>query len=133
MSMADFLGRGWRFPIRVNPRGGLDTAEGEELIEQAIWLILSTSPGRRVMRPEFGGGLHDFVFAPNSANLRAAVAAAVERALVRHEPRIDVLRVRAQTSADSENLLLIHVDYRVRANNAFHNLVYPFFLNEGGA
>lgn len=129
--MSDFLGTGWQFPIRVNARGGLGYASGAELIEQSIWLILSTSPGRRVMLPEFGCGIHDYVFASNTANLRATIAAEVERALVRFEPRIDVLRVRAQTSADSESTLLIHIDYRIRANNAFHNLVYPFFINEG--
>ena len=59
------------------------------------------------------------------------VASAVERSLTRWEPRIDVLKVDARTSADAETVLLIHVDYRIRANNAFHNLVYPFFINEG--
>jgi uncharacterized protein len=129
--MTAFLGKGWSHPITVNRRGGLDHAEGALLIEQAIWLILSTSPGSRIMQPEFGCGIHDHVFASNSANLRATVAGAVERALVRFEPRIDVLGVLARTSADSESTLLIHIDYRIRANNAFHNLVYPFFVNEG--
>ena len=129
--MTAFLGRGWRFPIRVDARGGLGYAEGAELIEQSIWLILSTSPGSRIMEPEFGCGIHDHVFASNTANLRATIASSVERALIRFEPRIDVLNVRAQTSADRENTLLVHVDYRIRANNAFHNLVYPFFINEG--
>jgi uncharacterized protein len=129
--MATFLGTGWAFPIRVNGRGGLDHAEGPALIEQSIWLILSTTPGTRVMLPEFGCGIHDHVFASNSANLRATIASEVERALVRYEPRIDVLSVRVQTSADAESTLLIHIDYRIRANNAFHNLVYPFFINEG--
>jgi len=129
--MTSFFGQGWRFPIRVDARGGLGYADGAELIEQSIWLILSTSPGTRVMEPEFGCGIHDYVFASNSANLRATVASSVERALIRFEPRIDVLGVRAQTAADRETTLLIHIDYRIRANNAFHNLVYPFFINEG--
>lgn len=129
--MTAFLGKGWRFPIRVDARGGLGYDEGPELIEQSIWLILSTSPGSRIMEPEFGCGIHDYVFASNTANLRATIQSAVERSLIRWEPRIDVLSVRAQTSADRENVLLIHVDYRIRANNAFHNLVYPFFINEG--
>jgi len=129
--MTDFLGVGWAFPITVNPRGGLDYADGAELIEQSIWLILSTAPGTRAMAPEFGCGIHEYVFASNTANLRATIASEVERALVRFEPRIGVLGVRARTSIDSENTLLIHIDYRIRANNAFHNLVYPFFVNEG--
>jgi hypothetical protein len=129
--MTAFLGKGWAFPIRVNGRGDLDYADGTALIEQSIWIILSTAPGRRIMAPDFGCGIHDYVFASNTPNLRATIAAAVERALVRYEPRIDVLKVRAQTSVDSEALLLIHIDYRIRANNAFHNLVYPFFITEG--
>ena len=129
--MADFLGRGWAFPIRVNGRGGLDYADGAELIEQSISINLSTTPGTRVMEPDFGCEIHDHVFASNTSNLRATVAAEVQRSLVKFEPRIDVLSVRAQTSADSENTLLIHIDYRIRANNAFHNMVYPFFINEG--
>ncbi|ARE41822.1 hypothetical protein RGUI_3681 [Rhodovulum sp. P5] len=129
--MTAFLGKGWRFPIKPNGRGGLDYAEGTDLIEQSIWLILSTSPGSRVMVPEFGCGIHDYVFASNTDRLRATIAAEVQRALVRFEPRIDVLSVRTRTSADSESTLLIHIDYRIRANNAFHNLVYPFFINEG--
>lgn len=129
--MTSFMGKGWAFPIRVNGRGGLDYADGDPLIEQSIWLILSTSPGTRIMVPEFGCGIHDFVFASNAPNLRATIAAEVERSLVRFEPRIDVLSVRAQTSADTENVLLVHIDYRIRGNNAFHNLVYPFFINEG--
>lgn len=129
--MTAFLGTGWKFPIRVNGRGGLDYARGDALIEQSIHLILSTRPGSRVMRPDFGCGIHDFVFASNTANVRALIAGAVERALTRWEPRIDVLSVQARSSADSEHVLLVHVNYRIRANNAFHNLVYPFFINEG--
>lgn len=129
--MTAFLGKGWQFPIRVNGRGGLNYEAGDALIEQSILLILSTSPGSRIMRPDFGCGIHDYVFASNTANMRAQIASSVERALTRWEPRIDVLAVRARTSVDAENTLLIHVDYRIRANNAFHNLVYPFFINEG--
>lgn len=129
--MTAFIGKGWKFPTRVNGRGSLDYVTGDALIEQSILLILSTPPGSRVMRADFGCGVHDYVFASNTANMRALVASAVERSLTRWEPRIDVLKVDARTSADAENVLLIHVDYRIRANNAFHNLVYPFFINEG--
>jgi phage baseplate assembly protein W len=129
--MGTFLGKGWQFPIRVNARGALGYVEDATSIEQAIWLILSTPPGQRLMAPEFGCDIYNYVFASNTANMRATIQGAVERALVRFEPRIDILQVRAESSADSESTLLIHVDYRIRANNAFHNFVYPFFLNEG--
>jgi hypothetical protein len=131
--MAAFLGRGWKFPIRPNGRGGLSWVEGEASVAEAIWLILSTPRRSRVMEPEFGCGAHDFVFAPNTPNTRARIETEVGRALTRFEPRIDVLRVQATADAETPNTLLVRVDYRVRANNAVDNLVYPFFVSEGSA
>ena len=128
---ADFIGRGWRFHVKPDARGGLNLVEGPELIRQAIWLILTTAPGERQMRPEFGCGIHDLVFEANTAALHGLVQASVRGALVRWEPRIDVLGVRVEAPPEQPNLLLIHVDYRMRANNAFFNLVYPYFLLEG--
>lgn len=128
----DFLGTGWAFPVRVNPHGGLSYARGEADIEQAIWIILGTAPGERPMRPDFGCGIHDLVFAPNNPATRGAVAGDVRRALTRYEPRIDLTEVRVEATADAPERLLIKVDYRVRATNAHHSLVYPFYLREGG-
>jgi uncharacterized protein len=129
--MIDFLGQGWKFPIRVNGRGGLSYVTGEQSIAEAIWIILSTPRNSRIMQPEFGCGIHDFVFAPNNANTVASIVREIQAALLRWEPRIDVLDVTTESQAETPNLLLIGVDYRVRANNAFHNLVYPFYINEG--
>lgn len=131
--MSDFLGQGWAFPVRVNARGGLDWSAGQQSIDEAIWIILDTPRRSRIMEPEFGCGLHDYVFAPNNANTRAVIAAEVRSALIRWEPRVDVLAVNVEPQIDSLNTLLIEVDYRIRANNAVRNLVYPFFLNEGPA
>ena len=126
----DFLGKGWKFPIRVNGRGGLSYVTGEQSIAEAIWIILSTPPNSRVMEPRFGCGIHNYVFAPNNANTVAAIKQEVRRALLRWEPRIDVLEVRVVSHPESPETLLIHVDYRIRANNAFSNIVYPFYINE---
>lgn len=131
--MSDFIGQGWAFPVRVNARGDLDWSSGAQSIEQAIWLILATPRRSRVMEPEFGCGLHDYVFAPNNANTRAVITAEVRSALIRWEPRIDVLAVKAEPQIDAPNTLLIEADYRIRSNNAVRNIVYPFFLNEGPA
>lgn len=131
--MSEFLGRGWAFPVRVNARGGLDWSAGAQSIDEAIWIILATPRRSRIMEPEFGCGLHDYVFAPSNANTRAVIASEVRAALIRWEPRIDVLAVKAEPQIDAQNTLLIAVDYRIRANNAVRNLVYPFYLNEGPA
>lgn len=127
------LGTGWKFPVRINGRGGFSLSSEEQDVAEAIWIVLATGRGERIMRPEFGCGIYDYVFAPNNASTRGAIAYQVQQALVRWEPRIDVVDVRAEEDPAQPNLLLIHVDYRIRANNAFHNLVYPFFLQEGQA
>ncbi|MFC4260977.1 GPW/gp25 family protein [Marinobacter lacisalsi] len=129
--MADFHGTGWKFPVRVNARGGLSWVSGSQSIEESIWLILSTPLKSRVMEPRFGCGIHQYLFAPNDTNTRALIIRAVQQALLKWEPRIDLLDVRGETTPGEPNHLLIHVDYRIRANNAFHNLVYPFYINEG--
>lgn len=129
--MVEFLGKGWKFPVRVNGRGGLSYVSGADSIAEAIWIVLATPIGSRIMEPRFGCGIHDFVFAPNNVNTTALITKEVQRALLRWEPRIDVLDVRTESRPETPNLLMIEVDYRIRTNNAFHNLVYPFYINEG--
>lgn len=126
----DFLGIGWKFPLQVTPAGRLAQARYEQRIEEAVFLILSTARGERVMMPEFGCGIHDLTFSPNTPGARSATVDAVRAALVRYEPRIDVLDVTTETQG--ENLLLIRIGYRIRANNAIGNLVYPFYIREAG-
>lgn len=127
----EFLGIGWKFPLEVTPRGTIAQACDEQRVEESIYLILGTARGERVMLPDFGCGIHDLVFEPNNTMTRSLVVNRVREALVRFEPRIDVLDVDTETTPDQENLLLIRVSYRIRANNAMNNLVYPFYIQEG--
>ena len=100
----------------------------EEEISQSIWTILGTSPGERVMRPDFGCGIHDMVFAVNNAATASAVAGAIRDALAVWEPRVDVLDVYAVPDPAQPSLLLIEINYQVRSTNSRFNLVYPFYL-----
>src|SRR5262245_4515655 len=127
----EFLGVGWRFPVRIAPGGGFAFSVGEQSVEEAIWILLSTARGERQMLPRFGCGIHDLVFAPNNPATRGNVAHLVKEALTEWEPRIDVLDITVEAPPGEENKLLIRVDYRIRSNNAFGNLVYPFYLTEG--
>src|SRR5262245_47318990 len=124
----DFLGVGWKFPLQVTSAGRIAQARHEQRIEESVFLILSTAKGERVMLQTFGCGIHDLTFSPNTPGARSAIVESVRAALVRYEPRIDVLDV--STEAQAENLLLIRIGYRIRANNAIGNLVYPFYINE---
>lgn len=126
----DFIGRGWRYPLRGDARGPRYEG-GADRIRQSIWLILSTAKGERPMLPDFGCGIHDLVFAANTAGLRGLVTAEVRDAITRWEPRVDLLDVRVETPDDSRNRIVISIACRVRENNAALNLVYPFFLSEG--
>jgi phage baseplate assembly protein W len=126
----DFLGRGWAYPL-VGSGKGPRWAGGADKIRQSIWLILSTAKGERPMLPDFGCGIHDLVFAANTAGLRGLVGAEVRDAITRWEPRVDVLDVQVETPDDARNRVIISIACRIRENNAALNLVYPFFLNEG--
>ncbi len=126
----DFLGVGWKFPLQVTPDGKLAQARYEQRIEESIYLILSTAKGERVMLPGFGCGIHELVFAPNNAMTLTLVSTTVREALVAFEPRIDVLDVDVESPPEESNLLLIRINYRIRANNAVGNLVYPFYIRE---
>jgi uncharacterized protein len=129
MAEADFLGRGWSLPALVEKRQ-IDLSGGEQNIRESIWTILATAPGERVMRPTFGCGLHDLVFALPSAATLGRVRKQVTDALVLWEPRIDVMDVAVETKGRGE-VLLINIHYMVRATNNFFNLVYPFYLTVG--
>lgn len=126
-----FLGVGWAFPVRPNG-GKLSLAYYEDDVEQAIEIILRTSPGERVMKPAFGAGLRDYVFAGNSDVTHRRVEASVKRALTDFEPRISVERVQARAADDEPNLMEIEIDYVVRRSNAFYNRVFPLYLNGSG-
>jgi phage baseplate assembly protein W len=126
-----FLGTGLKFPIRVNPQGGLSWSSEEQNVQESIWIILATAPGERQMLPRFGCGIHDYVFAPNTPGVQGNIAHHVRTALSAWEPRIDVLDVRVTAPDGEPNLLLIRVDYRIRSTNSYSNTVYPFFIREG--
>ena len=124
-----FLGVGWKFPLQVTPDGRIAQARHEQRVEESIYLILSTARGERPML-DFGCGIHDLVFAEHSSRTIALVIHLVREALVKHEPRVDVLDVHAESSVEEPNLLVIRVNYRLRATNAIGNLVYPFYIRE---
>ena len=126
----EFLGVGWRFPLQVTPGGRIAQARYEQRIEESIMLILATAPGERPML-DFGCGIHDLLFSPNDSRSIALVVHLVRQALTTYEARVDVLDVHAESTADAPNVLLIRINYRIRATNAIGNLVYPYYVTEG--
>lgn len=123
-----FLGTGWRWPVGVTATGGVAMSSGIDAVEQALYLILSTEPGERPMRPEFGARLRRFVFAAADAETAALVADETRAALTRWEPRIAVADVDVSTDSDDPSLLWVDVRYVVRHTNDRRNLVFPFYV-----
>ncbi len=128
----DFLGTGWSWPVATNAGGAFTMATGIAELEQAMYLILSTNPGERPMRPEFGCPLADHVFAPADATTAGLVGHEVVRALNRWEPRVEVVNVEV-TPDPVESTLWIDIAYRVRGDYDRRNLVVPFYVIPGEA
>jgi uncharacterized protein len=126
--LADILGSGIAFPLQVDRRGGLALARDETDVDQAIELILGTAPGERPMRPEFGCGVHDFVFDTIDAKTVGKMELAIRDALDRWEPRVVVETVEFNLDEVADGRLIIDIGYRVRVTNTMRNLVYPFYV-----
>jgi uncharacterized protein len=126
--MSDILGTGLAFPLGVDRRGGVALASDGDDVEQAISIILRTAPGERPMRPEFGCGVHDYVFDVINATTLGRMEDEIRRALARWEPRIDVLDIGFDLGTDGGGVLKITIEYRLRATNDVRNLVYPFYV-----
>jgi uncharacterized protein len=129
----DFIGSGWSFPTTITPAGSVRLVGGSEDIDAAIRMILSTIPGERVMRPEFGCRMWSLIFAPLTASTLGLIEQYVREALERWEPRIELDSVLAVADQDSAEVK-VELDYRLRATNDVRNLVFPFYSipGEGG-
>ncbi|MQA90382.1 MAG: baseplate assembly protein [Gemmatimonas sp.] len=126
MSLLQRLGRGWKYPI-APIQGDLPYEQGAEKIRQAIWIILDTEPGERVMRPVFGCGLRRYLMKPNTTATRALIQHDVQRALSTWEPRIALSAVRVDPGEDP-SLVRINIEYTHLRDGSAGNLVYPFYL-----
>ena len=126
--MSDITGTGIAFPLRVDAHGGVALSRDERDVEEAIAVVIGTAPGERPMRPEFGCGIHDYVFEAIDAYTIGRLDHEVRLALQRWEPRIDVLDVAVDTSDAALGRLLIEITYRLRETNDVRNLVYPFYV-----
>jgi len=127
MDVPGFIGRGWAFPPRVDERGRIALVSGGDEIDAAIRFILLTAPGERVMRSEFGCRAWDHVFEPMNANTLGLIETAVEDALRRWEPRVEVERVTASEDTEREGAVVVEIEYSVRMTNDRRNLVVPFY------
>jgi phage baseplate assembly protein W len=126
-----FLGAGWSFPFCIDEIGNVGMSYFEKSIAESVRIILSTSKGERVMRPDFGCEINEFVFAPNNSATHSALCHYIEEALVKWEPRIILENVSAEPDEFDETRVNISIEYKIRSVNTYFNMVYPFYLERG--
>ncbi|MET8995899.1 GPW/gp25 family protein [Amycolatopsis sp. Hca4] len=129
---AESIGAGWQFPLGYSPSGGFDLARGVRRLEQSMRLVLTTYPGERLMRPEFGSRLRDYVFAAVSLDTATELSGEVRRALTRWEPRVEITDVVTRPDPDEPGLLHIDIGYRPAGGGDERNLVFPFYTVPDG-
>ncbi len=125
----EFLGRGWKFPVAIGHDGAFVLSEGNEDIREAILIILKTAKGERVMEPDFGCGIHDYVFEVVNSLTTVRMQEDIKKALLLYEPRIEVVQI--SNEYIESGILLFSIDYRVISTNSRYNLVYPYYISEG--
>ena len=129
--MSSFLGTGWGFPPTFNRVANkVVMSHDEEDIKQSLEILLSTRLGERVMLPEYGCALDEMLFEPLTTTLKTYMRELIRTAILRFEPRIELIAIDLNDSGELEGVVMILIEYRIRATNTRSNLVYPFFKNE---
>ena len=126
-----FLGRGWKYPITF--RKSFETVElsqYEQDIRESLNILLSTSRGERVMRPDYGTNVRDLLFEPLDVSTATLVGDEIKKAILLYEPRVFVDSVEA-IQEELNGYIEVKIEYTIIATNTRSNLVYPFYLNEG--
>jgi uncharacterized protein len=132
MELKSFLGTGWHFPPTFSEKGKqVQLSSDQEDIEQSIRIILSTIPGERLMRPEFGCGIHRFVFEKQDSAFINGLNHLIDKALLNYEPRVNFNEAVVADRNDLDGILHIEISYTIIITNTRHNMVFPFYLLEG--
>ncbi|MBJ7556619.1 GPW/gp25 family protein [Marinomonas spartinae] len=126
-----FLGSGWAFPPTFAPSNQRVTLSQDEVdIQQSLSILLSTSPGERIMSPDYGCKLNQFVFAELTQTTLTEIKYEIQQAILFFESRINLQEIHIQPNVD-QGQLMIRLEYLIVTTNTRSNMVYPFYLQEG--
>ena len=127
-----FLGTGWGFPPEFRKETkGVKMLQDEDDIKSSLEILLTTRLGERIMVPDYGCNLNELLFKPLNLTLKTYVIDLIKRAILYHEPRIDVNKIAIDPINELEGELLINIDYTIRSTNSRKNMVFPFYKTEG--
>lgn len=128
----DFLGRGWSFPPEFNVQAqSVEVTEKVDDIYKSLEILLSTRVGERIMQPKYGCNMDELIFESLDTATKTIIIDKIKTAILYFEPRIDVKKVDLNTNNESEGIIILEIEYVVRATNSRFNFVYPYYRNEG--
>jgi hypothetical protein len=127
-----FLGSGWSFPPRfLDSTEGLELSHDDRDIAESIYILLSTTPGERVMNPGYGCNLHSMVFSSVNTSMKARMEDLISTAILYYEPRINLVAINIDDTNKIEGKVEVNIVYDIKGTNSRKNMVYPFYLTEG--
>ena len=127
-----FLGQGWSFPPTFDPDDGtLLLAAEEEDIKQSLYILFTTIPGERIMRPRYGCDLFSQVFKQITTTTETYIRGLIADAVLYFEPRITLEDIQFDTDDALDGMLYIQLTYTIRKTNTRTNMVFPFYIKEG--
>jgi phage baseplate assembly protein W len=130
-SYTSFLGNGWSFPPEfISETSEVAMTADEEDIQASLKIMLGTAAGERFMNPKYGLDLHEMLFEPMGTTAKTLLKDRVKYAILIYEPRINLLSLELDTSAELEGRISINLEYIVRSTNSRYNLVFPFYTTD---
>lgn len=126
-----FQGVGWCFPPNFSKNPGVSMVDGSSDIEESLRVLLSTQPGERVMTSDYGCDLTPLLYEPLNLTLRTRMKEIIQVAILYYESRIELLDVNFSEVNEEDGLVLIDLEYKIKATNSRYNLVFPFYKEEG--
>ncbi|XZF12936.1 GPW/gp25 family protein [Chitinophagaceae bacterium MMS25-I14] len=131
-SSNNFLGKGWSFPPAFdNVQQTVQMTEKEDDIQKSLEILLTTKVGERVMEPKYGCNMDELVFEALNTGTATLIKDKIQTAILYFEPRIDAQKIELNTTGELEGMIIVEIEYVVRATNSRFNFVYPFYRNEG--
>jgi len=128
----DFLGRGWSFPPEFNVKAqSVEMTDKVDDIYKSLEILLSTRVGERIMQPKYGCNMDELIFESLDTATKTIVIDKIKTAILYFEPRIDVKKIDLNINNESEGIIILEIEYVVRATNSRFNFVYPYYRNEG--
>jgi phage baseplate assembly protein W len=127
-----FLGTGWNFPPSFDKTlANVSMVSEEADVQSSLEILLTTRPGERIMRSDYGCNLDELLFEPLTTTFKTFIKDLITTAILYHEPRIEVNKIDLEETSELDGRVVIAIEYTIRSTNSRYNFVFPFYRNEG--